>query len=156
MIVRLNRLEIISRKELEMVNITADVERFVSESGVQDGTVFIMTAHTTSSIVVTEGVECLERDVPLHLERLAPKNAPQGSPGYYHNRMLDFDGRLGFNAADHLKSVLGGVHAMFPIEAGKVVRGSRQNVYFVEYDGPLARTVFIQILGIGSHSEEQR
>src|SRR5262245_9498909 len=106
MIVRLNRLEIISRKELEMVNITADVERFVSESGVREGTVFIMTAHTTSSIVVTEGVECLERDVPLHLERLASKNAPQGSPGYYHNRMLDFDGRLGFNAADHLKSVL--------------------------------------------------
>lgn len=152
---RLYRIEVISRKEMEMINITGDVERLVAESGVQDGMVFIMTAHTTSSIVVTEGVECLERDVPLHLERLAPKNAPQGSPGYYHNRMLDFDGRLGFNAGDHLKSVLGGVHAMFPVEAGKVVRGSRQNVYFVEYDGPLARTVFIQVLGIRSHSEEQ-
>lgn len=153
MIVRLHRIEVISRREMEMINVTGNVERLVADSGVQDGMVFIMTAHTTSSIVVTEGVECLERDIPLHLERLAPKNAPEGSPGYYHNRMLDFDGRLGFNAADHLKSVLGGVHAMFPIENGRVVRGGRQNVYFVEYDGPLARTVFIQILGVAAQPE---
>ena len=147
MIVRLHRIEVISRKEMEMINLTSDVERFVAETGVEEGIVFIMTAHTTSGIVVTEGVDCLERDIPLHLERLAPKNAPADSPGYYHNRMLDFDGRLGFNAADHLKSVLGGVHAIFPIENGKLIRGSRQNVYFVEYDGPLARTVFIQVIG---------
>src|SRR4051794_10241955 len=102
MIVRLHRIEVISRKEMEMINLTSEVERLVGETGVQDGIVCIMTAHTTSGIVVTEGVECLERDIPLHLERLAPKNAPDASPGYYHNRMLDFDGRLGFNAADHL------------------------------------------------------
>jgi secondary thiamine-phosphate synthase enzyme len=156
MIVRLHRIEVISRKEMEMINLTDDVERLVRETGVQDGIVCIMTAHTTSGIVVTENVECLERDIPLHLERLVPKNAPAGSPGYYHNRMLDFDGRLGFNAADHLKSVLGGVHAIFPIEDGKLIRGSRQNVYFVEYDGPLARTVLVQILGISERKEATR
>lgn len=42
-----------------------------------------------------------------HLERLAPKQPPEGSPGYWHNRYLDYDGRLGFNAGDHLKSILG-------------------------------------------------
>jgi thiamine phosphate synthase YjbQ (UPF0047 family) len=36
------------------------------------------------------------------------------------------------------------------VENGKVVRGSRQKVYFVEYDGPLARTVLIQVLGEGA------
>ena len=30
------------------------------------------------------------------------------------------------------------------------MRGSRQRVYFVEYDGPLARTVFIQVIGEGA------
>jgi secondary thiamine-phosphate synthase enzyme len=141
---------------MEMINLTSRMEQFVEEDGVQDGIVCVMTAHTTSGIVVTEGVECLERDIPLCLERLAPKDAPAGSPGYYHNRMLDFDGRLGFNAADHLKSILGGVNAMFPIENGKVIRGSRQNVYFVEYDGPLARTIFIQVLGTAAQKAAEK
>ena len=79
MIVRLHRVEVISRKEMEMINLTSEMERLVEADGVQDGIVCVMTAHTTSGIVVTEGVECLERDVPAHLERLAPKDAPAGS-----------------------------------------------------------------------------
>lgn len=146
---QLHRIEVISRKDLEMIDITPQVERLVAESGAKQGMVFVMTSHTTSGIVVTEGVECLERDIPAHLERLAPKEPPPGTYGYYHNRLLDFDGRLGYNAADHLKSVIGGIQAFFPIQAGEVVRGGRQRVYFVEYDGPLARTVFIHIIGQG-------
>lgn len=147
MIIQLHRIEVISRKDMQMIDITPQVERLVEMSGAAEGIVFVMTAHTTSGIVVTEGAECLERDIPAHLERLAPKEPPEGGYGYYHNRLLDFDGRLGYNAADHLKSVIGGINTFFPIEAGKVVRGGRQRVYFVEYDGPLARTVFVQIIG---------
>src|SRR6201993_2173077 len=147
MIIQLHRIEVISQQDMQMIDITPQVDRLVEASGVSQGIVFVMTAHTTSGIVVTEGVECLERDIPAHLERLAPKEPPAGSYGYYHNRLLDFDGRMGYNAADHLKSVIGGINTFFPIEGGKVVRGGRQRVYFVEYDGPLARTVFIQIMG---------
>jgi secondary thiamine-phosphate synthase enzyme len=146
-IIQLHRIEIISRKEMEMIDITPEIDRLVEASGAKQGIVFVTTAHTTSGIVVTEGVECLERDIPAHLERLAPKDPPIGSYGYYHNRLLDFDGRLGYNAGDHLKSVIGGIQTFFPIEDGKVVRGGRQRAYFVEYDGPLARIVFIQIIG---------
>jgi secondary thiamine-phosphate synthase enzyme len=146
-IIQLHRIEVISKKDMEMIDITPHVEKLVEASGASSGIVFVSTAHTTSGIVVTEGVECLERDIPAHLERLAPKEPPEGAYGYYHNRLLDFDGRLGYNAADHLKSVIGGIQTFFPIEHGKVVRGGRQRVYFVEYDGPLARTVFIQIMG---------
>jgi secondary thiamine-phosphate synthase enzyme len=147
MIIQLHRIEVISRNDMDMIDITPEMDRIVAESGASRGIVFVMTAHTTSGIVVTEGVECLERDIPAHLERLAPKVPPGGTYGYYHNRLLDFDGRLGYNAADHLKSVIGGINTFFPIEDGKVVRGGRQRVYFVEYDGPLARTVFIQVMG---------
>jgi secondary thiamine-phosphate synthase enzyme len=150
MIIQLHRIEVISRKDMEMIDITPEVDRLVEASGAAQGVVFITTAHTTSGIVVTEGVWCLELDIPAHLERLAPKEPPEGTYGYYHNRYLDFDGRLGYNAADHLKSVIGGIQTFFPIEDGKVVRGARQRVYFVEYDGPLARTIFIQVMGQAS------
>lgn len=147
MIVKLERIEVQSRKDMEMIDITALVEGVVAGSGVRSGLVLAMTTHTSSGLLVTEGIECLERDVLAHLERLAPKQMPEGSGGYWHNRYLDYDGRLGFNAGDHLKSILGGVNCFFPIESGKIVRGSRQRIYFAEYDGPLARTVIIQVLG---------
>lgn len=147
MIIKFEPLEVLSKKEFEMIDITPKVEDLVTRSGVTEGVVLVSTGHTTSSLLVTEGVECLELDVPEHLERLAPKNPPDGSYGYYHNRHLDFDGRLGYNAGDHLKSILGGIQCFFPVADGKIVRGSRQQIYFVEYDGPLARTVFLQVLG---------
>jgi secondary thiamine-phosphate synthase enzyme len=148
MIVTLTRIEVQSKKDLEMIDITDQIEAAVAESTVQNGLAWAMTAHTSAGLLVTEGIECLERDVLAHLERLAPKQPPEGTYGYWHNRYLDFDGRLGFNAGDHLKSILTGVNCAFPVENGKVVRGSRQRAYFVEYDGPLARTVFIQVLGV--------
>jgi secondary thiamine-phosphate synthase enzyme len=150
MIIKLERIEVQSRKGMEMIDITPQVEQAVAASGVYNGLVLAMTAHTSSGLLVTEGIECLERDVLAHLERLAPKEPPEGTFGYWHNRYLDYDGRLGFNAGDHLKSILGGVNCFFPVENGKVVRGSRQKVYFVEYDGPLARTVLIQVMGEGA------
>jgi len=97
---------------------------------------------TSSGIVVTEGLPCLEMDVLNHLETLAPDDGD-----YYHNRYLDIDGRLGFNAGSHLKSILGGINAFFPIEDGQIVKGGRQRIYFAEYDGPLARTYVVQVLG---------
>ena len=149
MIIKLERIEVQSRQDREMIDITDQVERVVAESGLKNGIVLAMTTHTSSGLLVTEGIECLERDVLAHLERLAPKDPPEGSYHYWHNRYLDFDGRLGFNAGDHLKSILGGVNCFFPVQDGKLVRGSRQRAYFVEYDGPLARTVLIQVLGEG-------
>ena len=147
MIIKLEKIEVQSRKDMEMIDVTGEVDRVVAASGVRDGIVLILTTHTSSGVLVTEGVECLERDVVAHLERLAPKQPPEGTYGYWHNRYLAFDGRVGFNAGDHLKSILGGVSCFFPVEKGAVVRGSRQRVYFVEYDGPLARTVLIQVIG---------
>jgi secondary thiamine-phosphate synthase enzyme len=146
-IVTLKRMEVQSTRDMEMLDITDEVERVVCDSHVQNGVVLVMTAHTSSGLLVTEGLECLERDVLAHLERLAPKEPPANTYSYWHHRYLDFDGRLGFNAGDHLKSIIGGTSCFFPIEAGKTVRGQRQRVYFVEYDGPLARTVMIQIIG---------
>ena len=147
MIIKLERLEVQSRRDMEMIDVTAEVDRVVSASGVRDGVVLVTTCHTSSGLLVTEGVECLERDVLAHLERLAPKRPPEDGCGYWHNRYLDFDGRVGFNAGDHLKSILGGINCLLPVENGVVVRGTRQRVYFVEYDGPLARTVLVQVIG---------
>ena len=142
MIIKLEKLTVQSRREQELIDVTPLVENAVAASGVTNGLVNIINLHTSAGVVVTEGIECLERDVLAHLERLAPEEGE-----YWHNRYLDFDGRLGFNAHAHLRSILSGYFAMFPIADGKLVKGGRQRVYFAEYDGPLSREVLVQILG---------
>ncbi len=142
MIIKLERIKVQTRKSEEAINITPQVEDAVAKSGVQNGVVNVMTSHTSSGLLVTEGIPCLEEDILTHFSRLFPEDAD-----YHHRRYLDFDGRLGFNADAHLKSILGGISCMFPIENGKIVKGSRQTIYFMEYDGPLERTYFVQVLG---------
>jgi secondary thiamine-phosphate synthase enzyme len=140
--IKLEKLEVQTKADKELIDITPEVERVVRESGVREGVVNVLTTHTSSGIIVTEGLLCLEMDVLNHLEALAPDDRD-----YYHNRYLDIDGRLGFNAGAHLKSIIGGVSAFFPIEDGQIVRGSRQRIYFAEYDGPLCRTYCVQVMG---------
>jgi len=142
MIIKLEKVKVQSRKSEEAINITPQVDELVAKSGVKNGLVNVMTCHTSSGLLVTEGLPCLEEDILTHFARLLPEDAD-----YHHRRYLDFDGRVGFNAETHLKSILGGIQCSFPIENGKVVRGSRQTIYFMEYDGPLERTYMVQVLG---------
>jgi len=140
--VKLFKLEVQTRKDQELVDVTETVEQKVAESGVRDGLVNIMTMHTSSGIIVTEGLPCLEMDIIDNLDALAPE-----SGNWHHNRYLDIDGRIAFNAPAHLKSILGNYCAYFPVEGGKMVKGSRQRIYFAEYDGPLLRSWTVQVIG---------
>jgi secondary thiamine-phosphate synthase enzyme len=142
MIIKLERVRLQTRKSEEAIDITARVDEAVAKSGVKHGLVNVLTTHTSSGLLVTEGIPCLEEDILTHFARIFPEDED-----YHHRRYLDYDGRLGFNADAHLKSILGGISCSFPIENAKVVRGSRQTIYFMEYDGPLERTYLIQIMG---------
>ncbi len=142
MIIKCVTLTVQSRREQELIDITPEVVRVVAETGVREGMVNVLTMHTSSGIIVTEGLPCLEEDVVNHLSRLCPSEGD-----YLHRRYLDIDGRIGFNADAHLKSVLGGISACFPITGGQMVKGGRQTIYFAEYDGPLSREYVVQVLG---------
>jgi thiamine phosphate synthase YjbQ (UPF0047 family) len=54
---------------------------------------------------------------------------------------------MAINAPSHLRGALLGFEVFFPIENGRLVRGARQTIYFVELDGPQERTWVLQILG---------
>jgi secondary thiamine-phosphate synthase enzyme len=142
MIIKLERVQLQTRKSEEAINITGKVEELVSASGVRHGLVNVLNTHTSAGILVTEGIPCLEEDILTHFARIFPEDE-----NYHHRRYLDYDGRLGFNADAHLKSVIGGISCSFPIADGKIVKGSRQTIYFMEYDGPLLRTYLVQVLG---------
>jgi secondary thiamine-phosphate synthase enzyme len=138
----LRRIALLTRRETELIDITAAVRAEVERSGVRSGAVFILSLHTTTALTVNEGLPDLEQDIVDCLARLVPEGEP-----YRHARFLHSDGQMAINAPSHLRGALLGFQAFFPIEEGRMVTGARQTIYFVELDGPQERTYAVQILG---------
>lgn len=134
--------KMITEAEFQLIPLTNQVRQFVEKSGIQDGLVFVITAHTTSGIMVNENLSCLHTDIEELMEKLVPTVQP-----YAHAHFLPSYGATGGNAPGHLKSMLCGNHAVLPVRNGKIVCGKAQDIYFAEFDGPQQRTYFIQVQG---------
>jgi secondary thiamine-phosphate synthase enzyme len=138
----LQRISLQTHHETEFINITPEVLEQVHQSGVKNGTVFVLSLHTTTAITINEGLPDLEKDLAEMIQRLVPDGQ-----AYHHARFLHSDGQMAVNAPSHLRGALLGFQVFFPIQDGEVVRGSRQTIYFVELDGPQYRTYVIHIVG---------
>lgn len=134
--------KVITHKEFEMIPITDLVKDRVSKAKIQSGLVFVITAHTSSGIIVNENLPCLMTDIEETLERLVPLNHD-----YAHSHFLLSYGATGGNAPGHLKSMLCGNHTVMIVENGKLECGNAQDIYFAEFDGPQTRNIYIQIQG---------
>jgi secondary thiamine-phosphate synthase enzyme len=137
-----HRIEIQTKHETELINITPRVLELVKESEIQNGTVFVLSLHTTTGITVNEGLPDLETDITNMLHGLVPDEQ-----GYHHARFLPSDGQMAVNATSHLRGALLGFQVYFPLQNGQMVTGSRQTIYLVELDGPQYRTFVVQIFG---------
>ena len=142
MISNVDRVAIQTTADTQLIDITRRVEAVVDASGVEQGRVFINTLHTTTAITVNEPLEDLENDLLELFRDLVPADRP-----FRHARFLHSDGQMAVNAPSHLRGALLGIHVSFPIVDRRIVRGSRQTIYFVELDGPLRREYTVQVLG---------
>lgn len=142
MLCKLKRVSVCADKEVELIKITDSVREFVKESGLKNGVVFVITAHTTTGITVNESLPCVENDMINHMDRLVPSDYP-----YNHNHYLPSYGTIGGNTPGHLKSMLTGNHCVYPVENGNLVLGDASDIYFAEYDGIKNRQYFIEVMG---------
>jgi secondary thiamine-phosphate synthase enzyme len=140
--VKLTVEKVRSTQEFQMIKITDKVRECVENSGIQQGFVAVITAHTTTGIMINEGLECVEDDIEEALERLVPKDYP-----YMHAHFLPSYGTTGGNSPGHLKSMLAGNHCLLPVMDGKLFCGHAQDIYFVEFDGLKPRNYFIEVFG---------
>jgi len=127
-------IEIDSRKQTEVTDITSSVERELASSNVQSGICLIYTLHTTTGITINEAEGDLMQDIVRLLDTIVPAGA-----GYRHDRS---DG----NAHAHLRAVLIGNSAVIPIERGTLVLGTWQRILFIEQDGPRHRRVYVKAI----------
>jgi secondary thiamine-phosphate synthase enzyme len=109
---------------------------FVENSGVRNGVCIISVPHATAAIIANEHESGLMHDILGKIDDLFPI-----SQSYRHNAIDD-------NADAHLAAAFLGHSRMFPIVDGRVVRGTWQNIFMVELDGPRSRReVWLQVIG---------
>lgn len=127
-------IDVRTRKRNELLDITGEVKRAISESGVRDGLCHIFVPHTTAAVTINEKADPdVARDIETTLERLVPPN-----DGYRHAEG---------NSDAHVKSTLVGASEFVMVRESSPVLGTWQAVFFCEFDGPRSRSCHIRITG---------
>jgi secondary thiamine-phosphate synthase enzyme len=123
-------------KRTELIDITETVSAFVVECNVESGICLVNSLHSTTAVVVNEHESGLIADVLSKVQAEFPQGA-----GWRHDRIDD-------NADAHLESLFLGHSKMLPIKDRQLVRGTWQNIFFLELDGPRNRRILIELLGV--------
>ena len=116
----------------DTINITAQIQNLVDDSGILDGMVHIFIPHTTAAVTINEGADpSVVKDIMKELGKIVP----------LRDDYLHMEG----NSAAHIKSTLVGASEVVMIENGSLVLGTWQAIFFCEFDGPRNRKVFAKI-----------
>ena len=120
-------LTVSSSARQQLIDITREVVRFVEDSGISDGILMVSVPHATAAVIANENERGLLSDILTRIREVFPQ-----SSDYLHNRIDD-------NADAHLAATFLGHSRSFPIENNQLVRGTWQNIFVVELDGPRSR-----------------
>ncbi len=119
------------------INITPQVERCLSESGIREGLCLVNAMHITASVFINDDESGLHHDYEVWLEKLAP-HAPIDQ--YRHNGFED-------NADAHMKRQVMGREVVIAVTTGKLHFGTWEQVFYGEFDGRRKKRVLIKIIG---------
>ncbi|MEO7803179.1 MAG: secondary thiamine-phosphate synthase enzyme YjbQ [Actinomycetota bacterium] len=141
-------LQIATEGEYHVIDITADVEKALLNSGIEDGYAIVYSPHTTCGVLVNEKETGLLADINATLCRLVPQVET-----YLHD---DFNIRTENmhedetkNAHAHLRQLLGSrTSETIPVAEATLLLGKWQRVMFIEFDRAREREVMIQVCGI--------
>lgn len=107
-----------------LVDITEQVKRVVSGSGIRNGIVCVYAQGATAAVMIQENWdESVQTDVVNFLRQIIPKGV------WLHDRQ---DG----NGDSHLKAGLVGPSETIPLVDGELGLSTWQNIFFCEFDGP--------------------
>ena len=120
-------------------NITPEVEKAVSDSGVKEGLVLVNAMHITASVFINDDEPGLHSDYKKWLEQLAPFDA---SPQRYSHNKTGED-----NADAHMKRQIMGREVVVAITDGKLDFGPWEQIFYGEFDGRRAKRVLVKIIG---------
>ena len=136
-------LTIDTTERIELVDLTDHIMRIAARHQVPEGLVSLWSMHTTCAVFINEFQNALLSDIKRFLEHLVARDG-----GWMHNDPAHSDCDRS-NADSHLRALLLGHSMTLQISGGEIVLGQWQRVLMAELDGPRARTLRVQVWGIG-------
>ena len=131
-------IEINSKGENDMVNITDQTLNAILESKLENGIVTIFVSGSTAAVTTIEYEPGLRRDFPIMLDRIIPKNIE-----YKHNETWH-DG----NGHSHVRASLIGPSLSVPFKDRNLILGTWQQIVVIELDiRSRQRRITVQIIG---------
>jgi len=126
------RIPVATKRQVEMIDITSEVQAVVQESGINEGYCLVYVPHTTCGITINENADPdVQRDIVKELNKIIP----------FEDNYTHMEG----NSAAHIKSSLMGFSAMVPVLSGRLSLGTWQGIYLFEFDGGRSRSVTVQV-----------
>ncbi len=121
------------------LDITSNVQKFVTKSKVQNGVCHIFIKHTSASLIIQENYDIsVRQDFETIFSHLVPEDFP-----YVHN----MEGKDDMPA--HIRSALTSTSEAVPVTNGKLSLGTWQGIYLWEHrDKPHNRIVMISMVGV--------
>jgi len=130
-------IDVPTERRCQMVDVTGEVRRAVSEAGVECGLAIVYVPHTTAGVTINENADPdVPHDILLTLEALVPHHRP----GYRHAEG---------NSDSHVKASIVGSSQIVLIENGRLVLGTWQGIFFMEFDGPRRRKMHVRVVDHG-------
>ncbi len=128
----MNNLCLRTQDRVQLIDITAEVQKVVSKNSIDSGLCVVFIPHTTAGITINENADpdvC--SDIIKKLNKMIAFN-----DGYKH---------VEGNSAAHIKASLLGFSVSVIVESGRLQLGTWQGIYFAEFDGPRNRKVWVKI-----------
>ena len=121
-----------------IVDITADVQKIVLDSGFKEGNALVFAVGSTVGVTTIEYEPGLLKDYPGFFEKIIPSNTK------YHHDDTWHDG----NGFAHIRSSLQGTSFNVPFKEGRLLLGTWQQIILVNFDNRTRkRELIVQIMG---------
>ncbi|MHA2032123.1 MAG: secondary thiamine-phosphate synthase enzyme YjbQ [Candidatus Kariarchaeaceae archaeon] len=130
-------LQIRTNGENDIIDLTNQIEDFVTSSPITDGVVNISVPGSTGAIITTEYERGLIEDNKTMINDLIPKGI-----GYKHD-LIDN------NAHSHLRASILGAEKTLTVIKNEIMIGTWQQIVFFECDiHPRNRKIILQLVGV--------
>jgi secondary thiamine-phosphate synthase enzyme len=131
-------LRLSTRGDGDCLDITSEVAKTVSGSGLRNGIAHLFVTGSTAGLTTIEFEPGCVHDLQQLFERIAPRDAEY----LHHERWGDHNGH------SHMRASLLGPHLAVPFVEGELTLGTWQQVILVDFDDrPRERAVVVQLTG---------
>ncbi|MBN1552763.1 YjbQ family protein [bacterium] len=138
MIVHTAEIHIQTKGHGHAVDITSDVQKIITESGLINGIAVVFVPGATAGLTTIEFESGAVKDLQLAIDRMAPETIS------YHHNLKWHDG----NGHSHVRAALIGPDITIPVKGNRLILGTWQQILLLDFDNKSRhRCVVTQLLG---------